>query len=232
VPHVVLVPGFTQTATSWDGVREIVDESNDVTAMEVPVRDTFALTAQAIGVRAKRGIYVGYSMGGRLCLRLALDRPDLVRGLILVSASPGIVDTVERAARVAADEVLATSVERDGVDAFLDTWLAQPLFATVPPDAPGVADRHALAPSYVAHCLRVLGAGTMPSMWNELRDLPMPVALVTGKLDAKYEKIAEQMLERIAGDVVRVSLDCGHAVPLEQPAVLGGFITAFAAEHG
>jgi pimeloyl-ACP methyl ester carboxylesterase len=103
VPHVVLVPGFTQTATSWDRVCEIVDESNDVTAMEVPVRDTFALTAQAIGVRAKRGIYVGYSMGGRLCLRLALDRPDLVRGLVLVSASPGIVDPVERAARVAAD---------------------------------------------------------------------------------------------------------------------------------
>jgi 2-succinyl-6-hydroxy-2,4-cyclohexadiene-1-carboxylate synthase len=123
-------------------------------------------------------------------------------------------------------------VQRDGVDAFLYTWLALPFFATIPPDPPGVADRHALAPSYVAHCLRVLGAGTMPSMWNELRDLPMPVALVTGKLDAKYEKIAEQMLERIAGDVVRVSLDCGHAVPLEQPAVLGGFITAFAAEHG
>jgi 2-succinyl-6-hydroxy-2,4-cyclohexadiene-1-carboxylate synthase len=232
VPHVVLVPGFTQTATSWDGVRPVVDETNDVTAVEVPVRETFAHTAQAIGVRAKRGVYVGYSMGGRLCLRLALDRPDLVRGLVLVSASPGIIDPVERAARVAADEVLAKTVERKGTDAFLDEWLAQPLFATVPADAPGLQERHALAPGYVAHCLRVLGAGTMPSMWNELRDLAMPVALVTGHLDVKYERIAEQMLERIPGDVVRVSFECGHAVPLEQPAVLGGFITAFAAQHG
>jgi 2-succinyl-6-hydroxy-2,4-cyclohexadiene-1-carboxylate synthase len=232
VPHVVLVPGFTQTATSWDGVRPVVDETNDVTAVEVPVRETFAHTAQAIGVRAKRGVYVGYSMGGRLCLRLALDRPDLVRGLVLVSASPGIIDPVERAARVAADEVLAKTVERKGTDAFLDEWLAQPMFATVPADAPGLQERHALAPGYVAHCLRVLGAGTMPSMWNELRDLAMPVALVTGHLDVKYERIAEQMLERIPGDVVRVSFECGHAVPLEQPAVLGGFITAFAAQHG
>ena len=64
---------------------------------------------------AARGIYVGYSMGGRLCLRLALDRPDLVRGLMLVSTSPGIADPTERAARVEADELLADSVERDGV---------------------------------------------------------------------------------------------------------------------
>src|ERR1044071_3487084 len=110
-------------------------------------------------------------MGGRLCLRLALDYPDLVQALVLVSMSPGIVDEEARATRVAADEELARSVERDGVDAFLERWIAQPLFATVPPDAPGLADRRSLAPAYLAHCLRVLGTGTMEPMWSRLGEL-------------------------------------------------------------
>jgi 2-succinyl-6-hydroxy-2,4-cyclohexadiene-1-carboxylate synthase len=232
VPTVVLIPGFTQTAASWAGAREIVDASCDVIAVEVPVRDTFAATARSIGVRGQRAIYVGYSMGGRLALRLAIDHPELVEGLVLVSMSPGIRDPNARRERVASDEALAQEVERNGTDAFLTSWLAQPLFATVPPGAPGLAERRALAPAYLAHCLRVLGAGAMEPMWDQLGQLRMPVGLVTGRLDAKYEAIALQMLERITGDVSHVALDCGHAVPLEQPAVLGGYIAAFAAQHG
>jgi 2-succinyl-6-hydroxy-2,4-cyclohexadiene-1-carboxylate synthase len=229
---VVLVPGFTQTASSWDGVAEVVRESCDVLALDVPIRENFAATSDAIAARGRRGVYVGYSMGGRLCLRLALDHPNLVRGLVLVSATPGIPDADARAARVASDEELARSVERDGVDAFLERWLDQPLFVTVPPDAPGLAERLLLPARHLTHCLRVLGTGTMEPMWTRLGELTMPVALVTGTLDQKYDTIALQMLERIAGDVGHVRLEGGHALPLEQPAVLGGFIAAFAAQHG
>ncbi len=101
------MPGFTQTASSWDGVREVVDASCEVLALDVPIRETFAATADAIGARGQRAVYVGYSMGGRLCLRLALDHPHLVQGLVLVSATPGIADDEARHARVASDEELA-----------------------------------------------------------------------------------------------------------------------------
>jgi 2-succinyl-6-hydroxy-2,4-cyclohexadiene-1-carboxylate synthase len=232
VPKVVLVPGFTQTASSWDGVREVLDATCDVVALDVPIRETFGATSEAIAARGQRAVYVGYSMGGRLCLRLALDHPHLVRGLVLVSATPGIVDEEARRARVASDEQLARSIERDGVDAFLERWLAQPLFATVPPDAPGLAERALLPVRHLTHCLRALGAGVMEPMWTELAGLTMPVALVTGTLDQKYDTVALQMLERIASDVGHVRLEGGHALPLEQPAVLGGFIAAFAAQHG
>jgi 2-succinyl-6-hydroxy-2,4-cyclohexadiene-1-carboxylate synthase len=171
-------------------------------------------------------------MGGRLCLRLAIDRPDVVRALVLVSASPGIEDAAERAARADADEALAASVERDGVDTFLSHWLAQPMFATVPPDAPGLADRRRLTPEYLAACLRLLGAGVMEPMWNDLATLPMPVLLVTGTRDEKYTEIARRMLERMPPGAAHAQLDGGHALPLEQPAALGGGVAAFAAEHG
>jgi 2-succinyl-6-hydroxy-2,4-cyclohexadiene-1-carboxylate synthase len=232
VPKVVFVPGFTQTSSSWRAVTDIVREGADVLALEVPVRDTFSATARSLAARAQEGVYVGYSMGGRLCLRIALDYPDLVQGLVLVSASPGISDAQARADRVASDEALARDIERDGVEAFLDRWLAQPMFATVPPDAPGVEDRRALPAGYLTHQLRVLGTGVMEPMWTRLGELRMPIALVTGTEDTKYEHTALQMLERIHGDVVHVRLDGGHALPLEQPAVLGGFVLAFAAQHG
>ena len=230
-PRVVLIPGFTQTAASWRGVSEVLVESCDVIALDVPERATFETTALSIGVQGKHGVYVGYSMGGRLALRLALDRPELVQALVLVSSSAGIEDEAARAARVASDEVLAQSIAKDGVDAFLSAWLAQPLFATVPADAPGLRERHALSARHLVHCLHVLGVGAMDPMWDRLSELEMPVALVTGRSDAKYERIALSMLERLRAAAVHVRLDGGHALPLEQPGVLGGFIASFATDH-
>jgi 2-succinyl-6-hydroxy-2,4-cyclohexadiene-1-carboxylate synthase len=211
---------------------EVVRASCDVRALDVPAPATFATTARTIGTTGGRGIYVGYSMGGRLCLRLALDRPDIVQALMLVSTSPGIADPTERAARVEADELLAEGVERDGVAAFLAAWLAQPMFADIPADAPGLADRRKLTPEFLAACLRRLGAGAMDPMWNDVSRLAMPVMLVTGTRDERYTAIARRMLERMHVGVSLVRLDGGHALPLEQPAVLGGLIAAFAADHG
>src|SRR5688500_19543309 len=92
---------------------------------------SFEETAAAIGEAGGTATYVGYSMGGRLCLRLAVDRPDLVQSLVLVGASPGLADAGERAARQAADEALAAEIERTGTEAFIERWLAQPMFSTL-----------------------------------------------------------------------------------------------------
>jgi pimeloyl-ACP methyl ester carboxylesterase len=162
-------------------------------------------------------------MGGRLALRLALDRPDLVEVLVLVSASPGIDDDVERVARREADEVLARDVEHDGVDAFLDRWLAQPMFATVPATASGVADRRRLTAATIAHQLRALGTAAMEPLWQRLGELAMPVTIVTGTLDAKFDELGEVMARAIGG-ATRVRIECGHAVPLEAPEALSAAI--------
>lgn len=232
MPRVVLVPGFTQTAASWRSVHLLLEPTCDVVAIEIPRAETFAAATAAIGAHGGTGVYVGYSMGGRLCLRLALDRPDLVRALVLVSASPGISDPHARAERVASDEELAAMIERDGVDAFLDRWLAQPLFADVPPDAPGLSDRRTLSAASLTNSLRTLGTGTMEPMWGRLGELTMPIALVTGADDPKFDDIARLMILQLPSAARHVRFDGGHALPLENPAALGDFIAAFAAEHG
>jgi 2-succinyl-6-hydroxy-2,4-cyclohexadiene-1-carboxylate synthase len=215
----MLVPGFTQTRTSWDAVVAALSARaiTDVEAIDVPTERDFAATAQAIGDEGGNAVYCGYSMGGRLCLRLAVDRPELVRGLILVSSTAGIEDPSERAARIASDDELAMFVEHEGVDTFLERWLAQPLFAGVPPDAPGLADRHALSVEVVAHGLRHLGAGTMDPMWDHLSRLTMPVGVIWGARDAKYQRLGRLMERTIPNAVPFEVARSGHAIPLEQP---------------
>ena len=118
-------------------------------------------------------------MGGRLCLMLALDRPDLIERLVLISASPGIADAGAREARRTEDERLAQEIERDGVEAFLERWLAQPMFETLPR---GRDDRRpaSATPRRLAHQLRVLGQGAQEPLWDRLAELAMPVLLVAG----------------------------------------------------
>ncbi len=222
----VLVPGFTQTAASWDPVVAHLPPDLEATAVDVPTGLGFAETAVAIGEQHGRAVYCGYSMGGRLCLRLALDRPDLVRGLLVLSASPGIADAAERAARREADEKLAQEIERDGVDAFLDRWLRQPLFATLPPDAAGLDARRAgNTIATLTHGLRALGQGTQEPLWERLRDLEPPFVPAAGVLDEKYVDIAFAMAARVGPDVHPVLIGgAGHAAHLENPEAFASLL--------
>ena len=88
--------------------------------------------AQLLAATGAQGVYVGYSMGGRLCLRAALDRPDAVRALVLIGATAGIEGHDDRAERRRADAALADRLELVGVDTFVEEWLSLPLFAGLP----------------------------------------------------------------------------------------------------
>jgi 2-succinyl-6-hydroxy-2,4-cyclohexadiene-1-carboxylate synthase len=224
--RVILVHGFTQSADSWLPVIDELPRDWDAIPIEVPEGLDFLSTASGIGARGGTGTYVGYSMGGRLCLGLAVERPELVDELVLVSASPGIADDRERAARQAADERLALDAERDGLDAFLDRWLDQPLFASLPRELARVDERRRTNTiDRVTHQLRALGQGAQPSLWDELPRLSMPVTLVTGAYDRKYTELAAQMAALI-GDGARTVVipGAGHALQLEQPAALAAVL--------
>jgi len=234
VDRVVLVHGFTQTLAAWEPVAERLRERWPVVRVDLPghggsggVRVGFAEAAGLLGASGGAGAYVGYSLGGRLCLRLALDRPDLVRALVLVGASPGIAGPAARVERRTADEALAAAIERDGVEAFLDRWLAGPLFATLPPELAGRAERLANTAEGLADALRRLGAGAQEPLWDRLAELRPPTLLLAGALDTRFAAVAREMAA--ACPVARVALvpGAGHAAHLERPAEVTALIEEF-----
>jgi 2-succinyl-6-hydroxy-2,4-cyclohexadiene-1-carboxylate synthase len=237
--RVVLVHGFTQTLASWAPLADSLADTFQVIRVDLPghggsaaVELGFAEAAAAIGDAGGTATYVGYSMGGRLCLRLAVDRPDLVQALVLVGASPGIADPAERAARRAADDALAADIERRGTAAFLEGWLAQPMFASLTPTAEDLAGRRANTSAGLAAAVRRLGTAVQEPLWSRLGALAMPVLAIAGQDDAKYTHVAEEMADAIGVNAQVVAIaGAGHAAHLERPASFCRLLSAFLVLH-
>ena len=237
--RVVLVHGFTQTLVSWNPLADALADTFQVVRVDLPghggsaaVELSFAEAAAAIGDAGGTATYVGYSMGGRLCLRLALDRPDLVQALVLVGASPGLADPEERAARRAADEDLAGEIERMGTTAFLERWLSQPMFTSFTPTLEDRAARLANPSGGLANALRRLGVGVQEPLWSRLGELTMPLLAVAGQDDLKYTRIAEEMADAIGINAQVVALaGAGHTAHLQRPASFARLLSAFLLLH-
>jgi 2-succinyl-6-hydroxy-2,4-cyclohexadiene-1-carboxylate synthase len=238
-PPLVLLHGFTGSGALWRAhaaalagrCRVIAPDllgHGDSDAPPDPARYAMpwaladlAALLDALGVG--RAALLGYSLGGRVALAFAVEHPARVAALVLEGASPGIADPDERAARRAADAALAVRLERDGVAAFVDAWMAQPLFATQAslPDAVRAAARAQRLrndPVGLAACLRGLGTGSQPSYWHRLHALSMPVLLLAGAHDAKFQALARAMRESIPDATLRVVPGAGHTTHLENPA--------------
>lgn len=225
-PRVVLVHGFTQTRRSWAPfVPTLVAAGHHVVAVDAPAhgrsaghRTDLEEGARLLGEVGGDAAYVGYSMGGRLALHLAVQRPELVERLVLVGATAGLDAEEERAARRATDEALAADLERDGLDAFLARWLANPLFATLPAESAGIEDRRENTVEGLAASLRLTGTGTQRPLWEDLARLTMPVRFVVGEHDEKFTALAGRMQAAWGGDAeVAVIAGAGHACHLERP---------------
>jgi 2-succinyl-6-hydroxy-2,4-cyclohexadiene-1-carboxylate synthase len=222
---VVLVHGFTQSGRAWGSIGAALGKRHQVTAVDAPGHGGSAdiqaslkagadLMAAAIPAPAA---WLGYSMGGRYALHVALQHPDQVARLVLVSATAGIDDAVERAARRRSDEALAAQVEEEGLEPFVRRWLEQPLFATLPPEAAELESRLTGTAAGLANSLRLAGTGTQQPLWDRVSNLTMPVLVVAGELDTKYVQLAERLAATI-GSTARLAViaGAGHACHLER----------------
>jgi 2-succinyl-6-hydroxy-2,4-cyclohexadiene-1-carboxylate synthase len=238
LPKVVLVHGFTQTRNSWRPLLPRLTEHHHVVAVDAPAHGRSAAHrtdldggAALLGETGGRAAYVGYSMGGRLTLHLALQRPDLVERVVLVGATGGLDTEEERTQRRAADDALAAGLERDGLDAFLDRWLANPLFATLPAEAAAVDERRENTVEGLADSLRRTGTGSQRPLWGELARLTMPALLVVGERDEKFTALAHRLAGGWGGPAaVAVVPDAGHACHLERPDAFLDLVLPFLAE--
>ncbi|MEJ7582628.1 MAG: alpha/beta fold hydrolase [Acidimicrobiales bacterium] len=238
-PRLVLIHGFTQTSESWGPVAADLALDHEVVRVDAPghgrssgVRADQWEGARLLGQAGGRATYVGYSMGGRLALHLALSQPGLVERLVLVSATAGIDDAGARAERREADDQLACELERSGVDTFLERWLRLPLFAGLDPARADLDARRRNTVPGLSSSLRLAGTGTIePALWDRLGSMEMPVLVVAGQQDPKVPALADRLgATSGAGATLDVRAGAGHAVPLAAPeafvAALRSFLSA------
>jgi 2-succinyl-6-hydroxy-2,4-cyclohexadiene-1-carboxylate synthase len=236
----VFLHGFTHTHHHWHAPARIIadalDEGHRHRFVDLPGHGLSAsertsisdpATAAALAALGGAGMWVGYSMGARFALHAALAPLHQIQQLVLIGATPGIDDDQERAERRTLDEHRAASIETDGVDVFLDAWLAMPMFARLPVDDDGLAQRRRNTAAGLASSLRLAGTGSQTSLWGRLGEIEMPVLLLAGELDTKFVEIGQRMAALLPDATFTAIADAGHAAHAEQPAAVADAIRSW-----
>lgn len=239
--RLVLAHGFTQNTGCWGPFADLLANHHSVILVDGPghgrcdpEHDDADLwrAARLLTEAGGRGVYLGYSMGGRTALHAALAHPELVEALILIGATPGLRHQRERAERRQADDELAQRLLTIGLEAFLDQWLSLPLFAGLDGEAAARPARLGNRPEGLAASLRHCGTGGQDDLWPRLGELTMPVLLVVGDRDQKFSAIAQLMAEGLTGAESQVrSLPGTHAVHLEQPGACAELVLGWLADR-
>ncbi|MCK4177252.1 alpha/beta fold hydrolase [Aciditerrimonas ferrireducens] len=240
-PTLVVLHGFTQHGGLLGPLPSWLATDRPVVAVDLPghgasatidtdLPGTAALLADLVTKRGPGPVDVlGYSLGGRVALHVALGHPGLVRRLVLVGATPGLEDPEARERRRAADEALAARFAQEPLAEVLAAWLAQPLFRTLPPDRAGLAARQVNRGEDLARALRRLGTGTQEPLWLRLGSLP-PTLWVAGQLDFRFAAVAVRAARRSGpGSACHLVAGAGHACHLERPEALLPVVRAFLA---
>lgn len=166
----------------------------------------------------ERVVVAGFSLGGTIAMRAAIDRPDRIAALALVGTS----SRVNSAAR-AWYEARAQLVDRDDPE----------LRATLDADTRDVYRNHpdeiedgltirrqatADPRGYANACRAMAGLNEMP-LDDELGSIAVPTVILAGEVDQHCPPRAGEIIAaRIAGSTLRVLPETGHPLPVERPA--------------
>ncbi len=239
-PRLVLVHGFAQTLDCWGPAAGDLATDHEICRVDAPGHGGSSLFfaglrtgARLIADQGGTATYIGYSMGGRFVLHVALANPELVRGLVLLGATAGIDDPAERAERRRVDAAMADRLERDGLPTFLDAWLAQPLFAGLSDEMQFRDERKANTVDGLAESLRQAGTGSQDPLWDRLQRIDVPVLVLAGELDEKFTAAGRRLVEAIGANAeLALVPGSGHAAHLEDPDAFLAIVRPWLARHG
>lgn len=242
---VTLLHGFTQSGRSW---HEVISNMPAGWLWVVPdlrghgetrIRPGAPCTMDActsdlvllwdhLGI--ERTHLVGYSMGGRLALHVAVHRPERILSLLTIGAHAGL-EGEAREDRRRGDDALAQRIETDGLEAFVEYWSSLPLFAGLERRGASFvaqlrAERMRNTAGALACSLRGMGAGEMEPVWNDLGRVTVPSAFVAGQLDHGYVASARRLATAVPHGKVEVVLRAGHTAHQERPEAFARVLAA------
>ncbi len=237
-PVAVLLHGFTQNIHCWGPFAADLGEHfsvigidlpghGDSSADEVSFETGTELVHEALqSIDAPIDLIVGYSMGGRMALRLQIEHPHLANGLVLIGATAGIDDATLRQIRIDADYKLADRVDQLGPEQFLDFWLNLSLFAALEEEQQFRDERLRHWGSGVSQTLRFRGTGNMESLWHRLSEVTVPTLVIAGEHDRKFAEIGTKLVAGIGErSELRIIEGSSHACQLQHPHETAAAIT-------
>lgn len=167
---------------------------------------------------------IGYSMGGRLALYLALHFPQYFTKVILESASPGLATESEQLARIKRDAQIARKLNRnitqEDFALFLANWYSQAIFGNIKTHTQFsnlIEKRLQNNPTQLAKSLKMMGTGVQPSLWSKLVTNEIPLLLLVGKLDAKFVQINTKIHQETKYSQLKIVKNTAHNIHFEKP---------------
>lgn len=176
----------------------------------------------------------GYSMGGRLALKSALQKPSLFRGLILESTNPGIQHQEARNQRRRLDRERARQIARDYAG-FLSDWEKADLFASPIEVEPALETKYRNIhleqdPQAMAASIRGFSTGAMQPVTGTIGGRRVPALIIAGTADKKYMQIGRDLAGK-RHNTTFVSIEAGHRVHCANPGKLIPEISSFIAQN-
>lgn len=250
-PRLLFLHGFAGTGRDleavvdeWEGAREVVapDLMGHGDSPCLPAgRFTMARCVDQVLAIMDRlegppPALMGYSMGARVALSVAVKAPERLAALALVSGHPGIESAAERAERRRWDQEMARTARSLGQPAFARHWETLPIIASQR-RAPTrwverLSGRRVQADvEGLARAMEGMGAGAMTPLWGVLDRVVPPTLIVAGEEDRKYVQVSADMAQRIPRSERWIVPGCGHAPHLEAPQAFAQALEGFLARH-
>lgn len=245
-PPLLLLHGFTASSAAWlAAIHDLRKHFTVITAdllghgeSDAPedpaLYEPAAAVARLVGLLDEleydEALVCGHSLGGALAVRMALDTPARVAGLVVVNSNSA-AGTAEWRAEVQPQLAeMAARVRSEGTD-FLRQTRLYPARSRRLPDAARealTADFDRLTSAGVAGT--ALGLTAKVNAFERLGELSVPVLIVAGDRDLDFVHGAPRLVAAIRRAPVQMATipGAGHNVQLEEPDAFNHELVAFA----
>ena len=237
-PCLLFLHGFTGSSEDWKLITQSINQhfssfgidlighgkSSSPENAELYSADAIANQINTIidHTIKRKVIPVGYSMGGRAALNFAVKYPEMMEGLILESTTPGIEDKKLREDRIKRDEEIDEYILTHTMEEFADYWMDMEIFNTQRRFSEEKRKqlkqtRISNNPTGLANSLRGFGTGTMPPLFNQLKNIKCKTLLITGELDTKFTNINKDIVKLFPNAKHKIIKNAGHNTHMEEP---------------
>lgn len=227
-PTVILLHGLLGHAREWDDTAELLSSTHRVVALDVrghgrsernpPSMRLEDLVEDVVWwaerLNARRVVLVGQSLGGLISFLAAARHSHLVKGLVVVEASPSADPNAPARVRKWLRTWPAAFQSREAAMAFFggDTLRARTWTEGLEPTAAG------LTPAFdEAAVLQVLNESARRDYWEDWRRVGCPTLVVRGE-SGLAEIEAQAMVTAIPLGQMATIVSAHHDVHIEQPA--------------